>query len=115
MVTAEFAMALPAFVIVVVAAVAGVAVVTAQLRCADAAAAAARLAARGESAAVIRTTALAGAPSGSQVSIVTTGDTVTATVRARIEPPGPLSFLPGVTLQAHVVDAREPSATGTMP
>jgi Flp pilus assembly protein TadG len=45
MVTAEFAVALPAFVLVVLAALCGVALVTAQLRCVDAAAVAARMAA----------------------------------------------------------------------
>ena len=69
MVTAEFAVALPAFVLVVVAALYGVAVVTAQLRCADAAAVAARMAARGESPSTVRTTAFAAAPAGARLGL----------------------------------------------
>ena len=115
MVTAEFAVALPAFVIVVVAALAGVAVVMAQLRCVDAAAIAARMAARGESPAQIRTTSLAGAPSGARLELGGSPDSVTATVQATVAPPGVLGFLPGITLHAHVVQAREPAPPALMP
>jgi hypothetical protein len=109
MVTAEFAVALPAFVVVVIAALCGVAVVTAQLRCVDAADVAARMAARGDSPAVVRATALAGAPGSAQLDVVTSAQTVTATVRARVSPLGLTRILPGVVVQAHVVDAREPA------
>jgi Flp pilus assembly protein TadG len=112
MVTAEFAVALPAFVIVLLAALTAVAMVTAQLRCADAAAVAARMAARDESAGVVRTTALASAPAGALLSVFTSTATVTAVVRARVVPAGILRFLPGVTVQARVVQAREPAAAG---
>jgi Flp pilus assembly protein TadG len=108
MVTAEFAVALPAFVLVVVAAVCGVATMTAQLRCTDAAGVAARLAARGESASIVRAAALAGAPSGAAVTVASTNDTVTATVRAAVSPIGALRFLPAVTVHASVVQAKEP-------
>jgi Flp pilus assembly protein TadG len=112
MVTAEFAVALPAFVIVLLGALTAVAVVTAQLRCADAAAVAARMAARGESATAVRTTALSAAPAGATVSVLTTTSTVTAVVRDRVAPAGILRFLPGVTVQARVVQASEPAPVG---
>ncbi|HEX3823720.1 MAG TPA: TadE family type IV pilus minor pilin [Mycobacteriales bacterium] len=110
MVTAEFAVALPAFVLVVLAALTGVAVMTAQLRCEDAAAAAARMAARGDGAAFVQSTALRGAPGDATVGVTTTSSLVMATVRARISPLGLTRFLPGVTVTATVVEAREPTA-----
>jgi Flp pilus assembly protein TadG len=109
MVTAEFAVALPAFVAVVMAAVCGVAVVTAQLRCADAAAVAARMAARGDSTSLVRSTALTGAPGDAQLRIAGTSSVVTATVLARLSVPMLSGFLPSVTVQAHVAEAREPA------
>jgi expansin (peptidoglycan-binding protein) len=108
MVTAEFAVALPAFIIVVVAALAAIAVVTAQLRCVDAAATAARMAARGDAVIGIRATALSGAPGGAQLSVLTGNDTVTAVVEATIALPGILGFLPGIAVHSRVVEAREP-------
>jgi hypothetical protein len=111
MVTAEFAVALPAFVLVVVAALCGVAVMTAQLRCVDAADVAARMAARGDSTSLVRSTALSGAPASAQLNVVTTASLVTATVRARVAPFGLARFLPSVVVQAHVVEAREPSTS----
>jgi hypothetical protein len=110
MVTAEFAVALPAFVIVVIAAVCGVVVVTAQLRCVDAAAVAARMAGRGEPAAVVAATALSGAPGGSELSIQQTATTVTAVVRSRLSLPLLGSVLPAVTLNARIAEPREPGA-----
>jgi hypothetical protein len=110
MVTAEFAVALPAFVLVVLAALSGVAVMTAQLRCADAADVAARMAARGTASSLVHAAALGGAPNGAQLTVVTTSTLVTATVRAHLSPPGLARFLPSVTVQAHVTDAREPAS-----
>jgi hypothetical protein len=110
MVTAEFAVALPAFVLVVLAALSGVAVVTSQLRCVDAADIAARMAARGDTSSLVRKAALGGAPNGAELMVVTSGDLVTATVRARLSPPGLEKLLPGITVQAHVTDVVEPAA-----
>jgi Flp pilus assembly protein TadG len=110
MVTAEFAVALPAFVIVVVAALCGVAVVTAQLRCADAADIAARMAARGDSTTLVTSTALNDAPGTARLDLATTAELVTATVSAKVSPLGLARFLPSVVVTAHVVEAREPSA-----
>jgi hypothetical protein len=110
MVTAEFAVALPALVLVVLAALGGVAVMTAQLRCVDAADVAARMAARGDATALVRDAAMSGAPGGAQLEVVKAGTLVTATVRAHLSAPGLARFLPSVTVQAHVVEALEPSA-----
>jgi Flp pilus assembly protein TadG len=110
MVTAEFAVALPAFVLVVVAALSGVAVMTAQLRCEDAADVAARMAARGDTSALVRATALSGTPGSARLDVVTTATLVTATVSARISPLGLAHFLPGVTVRAKVVEALEPTS-----
>jgi hypothetical protein len=112
MVTAEFAVALPAFVVVVLAAVFGVAVVMAQLRCVDAAAIAARMAARGDDVAQVRATSLASAPGRARLDITQSSEFVTATVRATVSPLG-VRFLPAVTVDAHVVQAREPAAAST--
>jgi hypothetical protein len=109
MVTAEFAVALPAFVLVVLAALCAVAVLTAQLRCVDAADVAARMAARGESGSLVRSTALGAAPRGAGLTLDLTSATVVATVRARLSLPGLSRFLPGVDVGAQVVEAREPS------
>jgi hypothetical protein len=100
---------LPAFVLVVGAALSGVAVMTAQLRCVDAADIAARMAARGDSAALVRSAALRGAPGSAAVDVVSTAGLVTATVRARLSLPGLSSILPAVVVQAHVTEALEPA------
>jgi Flp pilus assembly protein TadG len=114
MVTAEFAVALPAFVVVVLAAVCGVAVVTAQLRCADAAAVAARMAARGDRPALVQTVTAATAPRGAELSIAQSAGLVTVSVRARLRLPLLGSLLPAVNVGAHVVEPREP-VTGNQP
>jgi hypothetical protein len=113
MVTAEFAVALPAFVLVLVAALFAVSAVLAQVRCEDAAAAAARMAARGDPVARVASASLSNAPSSAQLSVSTSADYVTATVRAVISPLGALHFLPTVTVHAQVVEPREPVAPGS--
>lgn len=107
MATAEFAVALPAFVLVLVAAMFAVSAVLAQVRCEDAAAAAARMAARGDPAARVQSVLLPDAPSSARLSVSTSADYVTATVRASVTPLGALHFLPAVTVQATVVEPRE--------
>jgi hypothetical protein len=109
MVTAEFAVALPAFVVVVMASIAAVVAVTAQLRCVDAAAVAARMAARGDDTAVVRAIALAAAPRSAELQLAQTPKTVTATVSTRLSVPGLGAFLPGVEVRATSVDAVEPN------
>jgi Flp pilus assembly protein TadG len=110
MVTAEFAVALPAFVLVVLAALGGVVAMIAQLRCVDAADVAARMAARGESTAVVRATAVGAAPGGAQIDLATAAGVVTATVRVRLRLPGLGATLPGVVITERVSDEVEPTA-----
>jgi Flp pilus assembly protein TadG len=110
MVTAEFAVALPALAVVVAASIAGITAMTDRMRCADAAGIAARLAARGESITVVRRAALQAAPHGATLRLVTTGDTVVATVTARLAGPGVLHRFPALVTSEHVVAAREPGA-----
>jgi hypothetical protein len=107
MVTAELAVALPALVLVMVAALYGVALVTAQLRCVDAAAVGARLAARGESAQLVRAAALGGAPESARLEIARSATVVTATVAVRVDPPGLSRLLPGVMVVGHASDDVE--------
>jgi hypothetical protein len=95
---------------VIAAAVCAVIVVTDQLRCADAAAIAARLAARGEPPAVVRSVALRAAPHGVRLRLLTTATTVTATVISRLEPPGILHRLPAIVTHEQVAAARETAA-----
>jgi hypothetical protein len=122
MVTAELAVGLPALVVVLAVALFAQAAVTAQLRCVDAAAVAARLLARGESGALARSTALAAAPSdatlvtgagpatsGAQATVTT----VRAQVRATVHPL--LGWLPGIPVAATVVEPNEPSLPASPP
>lgn len=105
-VTIEAALGLAALAVVLAACLAGVACLLAQLRCADAAREAARLAARGDdSAAAAAVSTLA--PAGASLSL-SGGDLVAATVTA--VPMGGL--LPGVVISATASAAREPSVGG---
>lgn len=113
MVTAELAVALPALVLVIVAGLYGVALVTAQLRCVDAAAVGARLAARGEGAQLVHAAALDAAPPAARLAIAHSSTVVTATVTARVAPPGLSRLLPGVTVVGRASDDVE--TTGTPP
>jgi Flp pilus assembly protein TadG len=100
-------MALPALVLAVATAVGGVIAMTDQMRCGDAAATAARLAARGEPISVVRSIALRAAPSGATLSLVTTGTTVTASVTAHLSAPGILGRLGTLTFTQRSVAALE--------
>lgn len=108
MVTAELAVALPALVVVVAAALGGIAAMTAQVRCADAAATAARLAGRGEPAAVVAAATTAAAP-GATLHLSWSAATVTATVTRRVRGPGALGRV-GVTVSESSIAPREPQA-----
>jgi hypothetical protein len=83
-VTAETAVALPALVLVLALCLGGVATGVAEVRCVDAARAAARALARGDEPSRAVALARAAAPSGAVVTIRRTGDTVTVTVSARV-------------------------------
>jgi len=103
-VTVEAAMALAVLAVVLVACLAGVACVIAQVRCADAAREAARLFGRGDaggaSAAVAKL-----APDGPSLSLGGSGDLVMATVSV-----GAIGgILPGVIIRASASAAREPA------
>jgi hypothetical protein len=95
------------FVLVVVTALAGVVAMTDRLRCLDAAATAARLAARGEPPATVRAAALKAAPRGASLQVTSTSTTVTATVVLRVGGPHWLGRLPSLTITQRSVAARE--------
>jgi hypothetical protein len=105
-VTIEAALGLAVLALVLAACLGGIACLLAQLRCADAAREAARLAARGDDAGAARAVS-ALAPDGAALSL-SGGDLVNATVTA--VPLGGL--LPGVVITASAVAAREPQAGG---
>ncbi|MHA7666437.1 TadE family type IV pilus minor pilin [Mycolicibacterium sp. HS_4_1] len=100
-VTAEAAFAVAALIAVAVLGVGGLAAVSMQVRCLDAAREAARLAARGDDRAAIETARRAG-PDGATVEVRRDGGRVVARVRV----PAPL--LPGITVGAEAVAAPEP-------
>ncbi|WP_199431579.1 TadE family type IV pilus minor pilin [Qaidamihabitans albus] len=104
-VTVEAAIALCSLVAVFGLVLAGVAAVSDQLRCSDAAAEAARLAARGQGA-LAEQTARARAPDGATVEIREEGGIVAVTVRA--DSVGGL--LPGVTVRGEAHAVPEPGA-----
>ena len=83
-VTAELAMALPAVVLLCAALLTTGQAVMGEVRCADAARAGARLAARDESAAAVRAEAARRAPPGASVTVARSGDQVRVVVRARL-------------------------------
>ena len=113
MVTAETAVILPVLVLVLLAAVAAVSVVGAQLRCVDAAREGARAAARGETAAVVAELAGAIAPEGAVTGVQPAGERVRVTVSVEVAPLGPLSLRTRVSAQA--VAQREPGLPGGTP
>jgi len=106
MVTAETAVVLPVLVFVLAAALAAVSVVTAQLRCTDAAREGARAAARGESGAAVREISAASAPESSVVSVNQDEETVTVEVSAAV----PLfpGLGPSITVSDTATAALEP-------
>ena len=110
MVTAETAVVLPVLLLVLVAAVAALTVVGAQLRCVDAAREGARAASRGEEMAVVTALVERTAPAGASSAISTGGEEVRVTVSARIAPLGPVPLR--ITVSAEAVAVREPGAGG---
>ncbi len=100
-VTVEAAFAVAALIAVAVLGVGGLAAVSMQVRCLDAAREAARLAARGDDRAAIETARRA-SPDGATVEVRRDGGRVVARVRV----PAPL--LPGITVGAEAVAAPEP-------
>lgn len=106
MVTAETAVVLPVLVFILAAALAAVSVVTAQMRCTDAAREGARAAARGESDSAVQQIALSSAPDGSAVSVNRDSETVTVQVTASV----PLfpGLGPSMTVSDSATAALEP-------
>lgn len=86
MVTAELAVAIPVLVLVLALALSAVRLGIDRVRVVDAAHAAARLAARGESERAVRAAALRAAPQGTVVLVVPDGDAVRVTVEAPAPP-----------------------------
>jgi Flp pilus assembly protein TadG len=101
-VTVEAAVGLAVLALVLGVCLAGLACVLTQLRCADAAREAARLAARGDRAAA-ESAARALGPDGAAISFVELAGLITVTVSS--DPVGGL--LPGVTIDARASAARE--------
>ena len=80
MVTAEFAVVLPAVVLVLALSVGALGLASDQIRCVDAARAGARAAARGDSAQAVILVASRAAPSDAVVSLATSADVVSVSV-----------------------------------
>jgi hypothetical protein len=103
MVTAELAIAFATVALMLAVSAGAVSAGLAQLRCVDAARAAARLGARGESLDAVRAAALARSPGGAEVTV--SGDrTVTVVVAASVRLAGPL---PPLAVSATAVAVAE--------
>ena len=107
-VTAEIAAALPALILVVIAAVWTLSLGLMQLRCADAAREAARAAARGDDPVVVRQVAEAVAPAGAEVDIVERDGLIIVEVAVKVSAPIPLADrLPAPTVSAESIAVEE--------
>ncbi|GIF05298.1 TadE family type IV pilus minor pilin [Actinoplanes siamensis] len=104
--TAELAAGLPALMVLLFAGIAAVSAVLAKAQCLDAAREAALAEARGERSSV----AVRMAPDGADIRIGGDRESVTATVSVRVSVLG--AALPGITVTASAVAAREPGAPG---
>jgi hypothetical protein len=93
MVTAEFAVVLPAVVLVLALSLGAMGLALDQIRCVDAARAGARAASRGDSPAAVTQVARRAAPLQSLVSMTTSGDLVQVSVASR--PRVAAGLLPG--------------------
>jgi hypothetical protein len=107
MVTAELAVAVPTLIVVTVLATGAISVASAQLRCVDAAAVAARLAARGDNATVTAGAVASVAPPGSTLRLTRRDGLVVADVAATVHAPGTGRLLPGFVVHARAVAADE--------
>ena len=106
MVTAELAATLPAVVFVLVVLLNAVVLGIDQVRCVDAARAAARSAARGDSASRVQQIGERAAPDGAAISVAASGRSVTVHVSSPV--PGPFAWLAGgQRLGADVTAERE--------
>ena len=113
--TAEAAVVLPVLLTVLALAIWVLVCVNAQLRCVDAARAAARVAARGDSASTSARAGRALAPRGAHVQIRVDGSQVRVEVTAQVRPFGAaLRLLPAVRVDARAVAELE-DARGLTP
>jgi len=103
MVTAELAVAIPTLLLVLSVCLGVVSVVTTRLRCMDAAAVAARLAARGEASETVRAETGALVPRAAVDVRRSAPGFVAVDVRQRVRLPVVGLLLPGVTVAAHLV------------
>lgn len=101
-------MVLPVLLVVLALAVWVLACVAAQVRCVDAAAAAARVAARGDPSISVTTTVSEIAPRGARVRITRRRGEVEVVVVAVVRPFGRLVRLPGVSVTGRAVAVAEP-------
>lgn len=109
MVTAETALVLPVLVLVLAIALGALRFGLDQVRCLDAARAAARAAARGDSPAAVSDLARRGAPDGAATSVEVTGDLVTVRV---VGPPPPSALLAGLPRPVATVTAQREEPEG---
>jgi Flp pilus assembly protein TadG len=107
MVTAELAAALPALAIVLITAVWGIGLASAQLRCSDAAREAARAAARGEEPGTVRALAEAVAPDDAVVDVHRSAGKVTIEVRTTVSSPVPFGSALKPTVRGRAVALEE--------
>jgi Flp pilus assembly protein TadG len=109
--TAETAVLLPVLVVVLAGCVWALACVFAQLQCVDAARAAARAAARGDTPAAAHATGTRLAPRGAEVSVRSRAGTVEVRVAADVAPfGGVLRVLPAIAVSGRATAAVEPGA-----
>lgn len=108
MVTAEFAVALPALVLVLALALGALGLALDQVRCVDAARAGARAAARGDDVVAVRAEAGRVAPQGSTV-VVRLG----ATVEVEVTGPPAVRFVPGAPMARAVAALPAEGVMGT--
>lgn len=107
--TAELAAGLPAVAVLLLAGLTAVSAVTTRMECVDAAREVALAVARGEPA----ETVVHGAPDNARVSVDIRGETVHATVRARVPLLG--TRLPALTVAGAAVAALEPGSPAPVP
>lgn len=113
MVTAETALALPALALVVALMLWALLAATAQLRCVDAARAAARSVARGDGLAESIAAGRRLAPAGAHIRVERGGGLVRVNVEATVGPAGSRAgFLPTLAVSADAVVADEPGCAG---
>ena len=108
MATAEFAVVLPAVVLVLALSLGAMGLALDQIRCVDAARAGARAASRGDSDALVTMVARRAAPSRALVSMTTSGDLVRVSVVSR--PRVAAGLLPGWLQAGSTASAARESA-----